>query len=581
MIQQDLRGQIMLNAGIVNQAQLDKALQIQKETGHKIGAVLIEAGFVTEDEMLLALERQSGISWVKLRMSDVDADVMDMVSVDLVKMYKICPVKMDGDMLVIAISDPLSYDVLDDLRLAVQKEVNPILVSEDVLENCVAQFYKIPKSEFWSRFEFSELNQPVVEESDLPDEDEVAIESDVVLEETPLSEKIETIVPEKVAPKLDQKLGVSLLENLLRNPQSFAVSDIYMEPFDGGINLRFRRDGVVFSYDDPQLLQDAEMLWKSVFEWIGMPLPDEIMRTRIWKEKVDDSVIDLRGSVCASQYGFDVHLKRIHSYQVYQSLNQLGMSDDSQTQVQEFLKKKKGLMWVLGDANSGVSTTLRVLMDQADIKHKKIVSFESFIEEDIEGVNQYEIQPRDTSAIENVWQDMLQIHPDMIVIDSLHLSSLKSLLVESIVTGCLVVIGMNVKTFEHALFRLEDMGIARDFLIYETDYVLEQALVRSNCHRCIDVDENPIALKKEITGMHYKSIGCESCYQTGYQGRCAIFQVSTFDERMRQSLLTRHSSNSLEQLVSSQGGETLYHEGSRLLQERMTTREELNRLGLA
>lgn len=143
MAEQDLRGQILLQAGLINNMQLDKALEEQKKTGERIGQCLIRLNFIKEKDMMLALEEQFGISWQKITEQDVQRKAVDLVPENLVFTYEFMPLKDEKGILTIALADPLSYESIDDIKLVIERELEFVLATEEEIKILIEKFYKI------------------------------------------------------------------------------------------------------------------------------------------------------------------------------------------------------------------------------------------------------------------------------------------------------------------------------------------------------------------------------------------------------------------------------------------------------
>ena len=213
-------GELLLKENLVDQKTLDKAGEIQKKTGKKFGAILVEMGAIQEEQLLRLLARQLGVIYVDLNFYDIDQSLSLILPETYARRYRaIVLARQDGGYL-IGMADPQDINAFDAISKILKKPITIAVVSEDSLLTALDRIYR--RTQEITHFA-EELSGELV--------DELAAAEDELFDEAVESE--------------EQAPVVKLLNSLFRDAVQARASDIHIEPDEKSLRIRFRIDGVL------------------------------------------------------------------------------------------------------------------------------------------------------------------------------------------------------------------------------------------------------------------------------------------------------------------------------------------------
>ena len=544
-------GDLLVNQGKLTARDLDRALNARDETGSVLEQVLVNLGLVSEGDVTQALAELLQLPFVA---AEEFPDVMPEVEglqPDFLRTHLIYPLKLDESGLSLAMAVADDPFALKALRLATGQRIHP----------CVANPSDIEKA-------LSSQDEPERED----DDDELGTDvGDFV-------EHLRDLASE--APV------IRLVNLIIGRVIDMRASDIHLEPFDDGLHVRYRVDGVIRTEEivSPQLSPAVNSRVKLMahLDIAERRLPQD---GRI-KTRVKGRELDLRVSTIPTVHGESVVMRVLDRTSVRYSLESMGFEADTLTRFNQLLGRPHGILLVTGPTGSGKTTTLYAALSKIDSDAHKIITVEEPVEYQLEGINQIQVHQQIGLSFARALRSILRQDPDIIMIGEMRDTETAQIAVQSALTGHLVLSTLHTNTAAGAIIRLQDMGVEPYLITSSVNGVLSQRLVRRLCPHCKEAYVPDPQVVKE-SGMDrlglsaprlWRAVGCPQCRQTGYSGRTGIHELLVMDDVMRRGILDGLDSASLHTKATAAGMHTLYEDGLRKVADGVTTLDELLRV---
>jgi len=381
--------------------------------------------------------------------------------------------------------------------------------------------------------------------------------------------------------KRDAKDVVSLVDDLLKKAIESGASDVHFEPTGAELVVKFRLDGVLNIIEKlPISLSDNVIARLKVLGGLltyRNDIPQE-GRIEIGKGQ-DDRVIDQRLAVFPTIHGQRAVVRLFYSNIELMELGQLGFSEQIYTALKKIAAQNQGVLLLTGPAGSGKSTTLAAVLRHIlkSFSGKSVVSLEDPVEIRIEGVTQVQITPHGQMTFPTALRSLLRQDPQVLMLGEIRDAETARIAIEAGLTGHLLMSTMHSGTPAGAFLRLLEMGIEPYQVTSSVSAVLNQRLVRKLCSKCKQKSKQTgLPALSEVEG--FEAIGCEKCFNTGYKGRALIAEVVQLDGHLRKAILAKADLKELEALLMSRGHTNILADGQRLVNEAITTQEELNKV---
>ncbi len=552
-------GNLLLEKGLITREQLQEAIEEQKRTGKLMGLVLVDLGFVKEQDVYHCLGLQLGMETVDPLTLDIPKEVLKKVSPSMVRIYGIIPIRTEGDDLVVALSNPLNPHILDDLRFMLDTEVRGVLASEEKIKEAIKKHY-------------GEQSESI---ADLIAEIEKEIPG-TISEEMDL-ESLQDLIRE--APV------IKLLNLILSQAIKEKASDIHFEPFEDEFKVRYRVDGVLYEMTPPPkhlslaLASRIKVLANLDIAERRLPQDGRILMS------VEGRTVDLRISSLPTAFGESVVIRVLDQSVVGLDLGQLGMNKATLAGVQEMLERPSGIIIVTGPTGSGKTTTLYAGLKRLNTIDSKLITTEDPIEYDVDGLIQVAVNEEIGLTFAQCLRSILRQDPDIIMVGEIRDLDTAQISIQSSLTGHLVFSTLHTNDATGALIRLIDMGVEPYLICSTLEAILAQRLVRKICPQCktefvpdaamlatVDLEPEDVRSKK----FHYGK-GCVHCNHTGYRGRTGIFEFLLIREPLRNLILSKAPAVSLRAKALELGMRTLREDGLEKVFDGITTLEEVAR----
>lgn len=550
---------MLVAQGKLSLRDVERALLAQAEMGDLLGRVLVKLGLVSEADVAQVLSQQ--LDFPLLASADYPDVPMapDGLAREFLVSNNVVPVAMTDSEASFAASVPQDSYLKKALFLALDRPIKLLLGTDGdiarALERMLAQ-----------------------DESNDAEDDGVDLFSGQSDDE--FIEHLRDLASE--APV------IRLVNEIIHRALDLSASDIHIEPFEDGLHLRYRVDGVLQDVPDapsaslaPAIASRIKLLSQMNIAERRLPQDGRIMT------RVKGHELDLRVSTVPTVHGESIVMRVLDRESIRLSLSDMGFSQDTLERYQQLLGRPHGVLLVTGPTGSGKTTTLYASLASIESNDSKIITVEDPVEYQLPGVNQIQVQPQIELSFARALRAILRQDPDIIMIGEMRDGETARIGVQSALTGHLVLSTLHTNTAAGAITRLEDMGIERYLINSAVNGVLAQRLLRTLCKHC----KTPVVLAPEESSAYgitrffagtehrvFQAHGCEHCLQTGYKGRTAIHELFFLDKTLRQLIQSGADSGQLHAAAREQGMITLYEDGLRKVVEGKTSLEEVLRI---
>lgn len=541
-------GEALLEIGKVNRADLDRALEVQKQTKQKLGRILIDLGTVSEEDLRLAYSRLLQIPiWEKKK--DDRLPLLENIPKVFLIANRVLPLSLNDGVLNIALADPHDALLAETIASATSKEVRIFAGCEkDILASLETMY-----------------------EGEVKEEDDEATSSIEVTEDV-----------EHLRDMASEAPVIRLVNSILTKAIEIGASDVHLELFERNTRLRYRTDGVLQELDPP-----PRELYHAIISRIKIMAKLNIAEKRLPQDgrirmKVAGKEVDLRVSIIPMSYGEGVVMRILDRTAVTLDLEKLGFNQEFLVTFRRMVNKPEGMLLVTGPTGSGKTTTLYAVLKELVSPEIKIITVEDPVEYAMEGVNQIQVNPQINLTFASGLRSILRHDPDVVLIGEIRDRETASIAIQASLTGHLVLSTLHTNDSASAFTRLMDMGM-EDYLISSCIIgVLAQRLVRKICEKCREafVPEEDIRQTARLnTGEYlYRSKGCDACNNTGFKGRKCIAEFLCVDDAIRRLILAHKDSSEIMKEAVRGGTKSLWMDGLESVRKGETTLEELLRV---
>ncbi len=554
-----LLGEQLVGARLITAEELAAALEKQSKSKGRLGEVLVELGFVGEEQILPFIQRQLNLPAVKLREGLIDPKVVRIIPRAKAEAFHAIALFKVRDTLTVAMSDPQNLQQIDELERLSRLRVRPVFALRASIDRMIQRCYE-------EGFQVDAVT------ADL-DEHAVELQPDAV--DVDLS-SVESLV--------DGSPIINLVNYFILQAIRQGASDIHIEPSRQYSVVRFRVDGQL-----REVLRPRRDIHAAIVSRIKVMGKMDIAEHRLPQDgrlhvSVEGREIDLRISTLPTVLGEKVVLRVLDRRRLTFNLDALGIPADRLALVKQLLAKPNGLLLVTGPTGSGKTTTLYSALELIKSVHRNIVTVEDPVEYQIELVNQVQVDEAASLSFANALRAILRQDPDVIMVGEIRDTETAQVAVQAALTGHLVLSTLHTNDSASAVTRLIDMGVAPYKLAASLIGVIAQRLVRTLCPDCRTHYYPPAELLQSI---HYqgdfrrsfaRGAGCPKCHDTGFRGRVGIYEVLSGGAEFRRLVAENASPDAIRAWYRSQGGRTLFEEGIRLAEQELTSLDEVMRV---
>lgn len=546
---------------ILSPERLQEALDIQKKRAVPLRDVLLKEGFVDEAKLVSALSETLFIPTINLANYRVDQSLTEIVPERMARQYLLVPISRIGDILTVAMADPLNIFALDDLRLFTGYKIDPVIAMEkDILLN-ISNIYSHKKEDISFMLKEEAESMPASGHGD-----ERVVELGGPAEEMQEAAPIVKIVNLMISEALKKR-----------------ASDIHIEPQENDLRVRFRIDGeLVDIFTVPKKSQNA------IISRIKIVSGLDTTETRLpqdgrFKIKFSNREVDFRVSSLPTTFGQKLVLRILDKGALSLGLDSLGFSPHSLSFFKEAVQKPYGMVVVTGPTGSGKSTTLYSVLTQLNTPERNIITIEDPVEYQINGITQIQVKSEIGLDFASGLRSILRQSPDVILIGEIRDSETADIAVKAALTGHLLMSTLHTNNAIQAITRLVDMGLEPFLVASSLIMSSAQRLIRLICAHCKEPDNVSSALLKDLNigaGMRfYRGKGCHICNNTGFYGRAGLLEILMIDDIIKEMIVKGSAIDEIEgYAVSKLGMKTLRQEALEKAENGLTSLEEALRI---
>ncbi|MCF8080690.1 MAG: GspE/PulE family protein [Desulfobacterales bacterium] len=557
-----LLGQILIKSGLIDEELLQVALQMQKQSGRKLGDELVQQNFITEESMRKVLCTQLNIPFVDLQSINIDFRLAKVINKSYARRHKIIPVFRSGDTLTLAMDDPTNVEIIEELQSMTGLQIKVVTASSAGIEEAFTRLYEVSTTNDGTGFGIELLD----------DDSE------------------EGVSLKYVGPK-DAKTADQLVQQIIRMGLEKNASDIHIESGDRQISVRFRTDGVLkepflgemqgeLNSNRRQVISRIKVLGKLDIAERRRP-QDGSFRAQVLKED-KPLKIDFRLSVLPGYYGENIVIRILDARNAPKSIENLGFSGEISLRMRQLLGRSHGIVLITGPTGSGKSTTLYGGLMTVFRPGIKILTAEDPIEYVYDGITQCEVNRKIGNTFAAYIRAFLRQDPEVIMVGEIRDEETAEMAFGAAQTGHLVLSTLHTNDAISSVSRLLGLGVDRNQITSSLLGVLSQRLVRMVCPECKEEYIPSEELLREFFReppeklRYFRGQKCSVCNYTGYKGRVAVAQLWTPNDN---DILLINKGVSLDEIRRSSYASTTFmlDEAMKLLRDGKTNLEELIR----
>lgn len=544
--QQSLKiGDVFLQQGLITEAQLKDALEAQKGSRKKLGEVLLEKGTINERQLLKILAATYHLPVVDLAGIIIDDKVLSLFPFEALQKYKVLPLEIKDNNLLVATSDPLDVPALQEIRRYTGGHQLKLALAS--LNDITVHLKK--------SFESIVTHQAIRNAQN------------VDAQETPI---------------------LKLVDSILAQAVKEGASDIHFEPQKNELRVRFRIDGILF-----EKITVSKALYRKVISRIKIMAGMDVAENRKPQDgrislKEGEQNYDIRVSTLLDMHGETISLRILNKKTISHTFDSLGLDPHEIDMIKELIRRPYGIILVTGPTGAGKTTTLYSVLNVLNQTSTNIITVEDPVEYQLEGITQTSINLYTGYSFANAIRHILRHDPDIIMVGEIRDVETAEVSVRAALTGHLVLATLHTNSAAGAITRLVEMNVEPFLLSSTVVGVIAQRLVRRLCPHCKkEVKASPeieqafareISIRKPL--ILAQPVGCEKCFHAGYSGRVGLFEILKVTREARELILKKANDHDITKTMVEKGMKTLRMAGYKKAIEKVTSYEEVLRVTL-
>jgi len=547
---------ILMEAGLITQHQLDHALMLQKSKHKRIGKILVELGYVTEIQIAEALAKQLGLPFVDCTKHRLTPELRNLIPWEMVQKKLVLPLELDGRSLTLAMADPLDYETIGEITFITDLNIKHAVACETNLTEAIEKNFGAEEN-VWDLLK------------DMPKFEEVEFKKDSPEEEI----SVQSLYKSSEAPAI-----VKLVTMIIVDAIQSRASDIHIEPREKYVLVRYRVDGEL-----RDILRVPKNVQSPVTSRIKIISNMDITNRRLPQDgnsymKLGEKEVDLRISTLPSIYGEKVVMRLLNRNTGLIPVTHLGIPEGILNQLIEIFSQPQGMLLVTGPTGGGKTTTLYAWLNQLRSETENIITVENPVEYKFEGVTQVSVNDTVGYTFATALRSILRQDPDIIMVGEIRDLETAEIAIRAALTGHLVLSTLHTNDTVSTVTRLVDIGIPNFLVSSSVSGVLAQRLVRRICPKCkVEVEPPNNRIYKDLPPIehYYQGKGCSHCYYTGYYGQVGVFEFLKINTHIRRLIAKTAYEDDLWDAARETGMKTLFEDAWDKVREGITTIEEV------
>ncbi|MCK4882901.1 MAG: Flp pilus assembly complex ATPase component TadA [Candidatus Omnitrophica bacterium] len=570
--------EILIRDKHISSKDLERALEEQRKSGGELSKILVKLELIDEVALAQVLSEGLGLPPINIDRLKVDLEIIKIIPKETAIKYQIMPVSLMGDHLTLAMADPLNIFVIDNVKVLTGYTINPIIgLPKDIIRTIEKYYPETEKKEEDVKDPTDTFNEII---RDIQDTGELELIKDAQDEGNKAT----------VEELTDEAPIIKLTDTIIQQGVIAKASDIFIEPLEKTMRVRYRIDGIVREID-----RMTKVLHFPIVSRIKVISNLDISEHRLPQDGRFKTIIsgehsvDFRVSVLPTAFGEKVVLRILDQDAAFLNIDRLGFEEQSLERLKECSIAPHGMILACGPTGSGKTTTLYSILKYVDSPEKNIVTVEDPVEFQMKGVSQVNIKPAMGLTFPVSLRSILRQDPDIIMIGEIRDKETLDIAVKAALTGHLVLSSLHTTTAAGSIIRMMNMGIEPFLICSSVLAIVAQRLLRRTCIFCKETYEatptiiDKFNLKKAFpkgttTFELSRGKGCKRCFQTGYKGRVGITEIFIFSPKIRELILARAGEVKLKEAARIEGMQTMREDGIAKVVEGLTTLEEVSRI---
>ncbi len=551
-------GDMLVDAGVITQEDLQRGLELQKTSGRKLGETLVEEGIVNDEVLARLLAEQLGMEMIDIQSISIPEEVLNLVPQHMLRSKKMIPYAIDPNnmnVLLVAMADPMDFSAMDDISIITNLQVEPAIATQHSIMLALDRLY--------GGSDVDEALEQYAKEREQKEND---------VEEELLNEDI------------NNSPIVVLVNEMIEKAVRQRASDIHIEPLERKVRIRYRIDGALYeraSYSTailPALIARIKIIGGMDISEKRKPQDGRI--TSI----VDRMEYDIRVSILPTVYGEKVVMRLTSKTALSRNKSQLGLKEGELKQFDHIMRNPDGIILVTGPTGSGKSTTLYTALSELNTEDVNIITVEDPVEANINGINQVQVNNKADLTFASALRSILRQDPDIIMIGEIRDTETAGIAVQASITGHLVVSTLHTNSAAGSVTRLIDMGIEPYLIADSVVGIIAQRLVRRLCPDCkkpyeaTEEEKEQLGVSAEQPLTIYKPCGCPKCDQTGYKGRIGVYEILEMSQKLKSIIVKGGGAEDIKEQALLDGMHTLHMSASEYVVDGITSYHEMMRV---
>jgi type IV pilus assembly protein PilB len=552
-------GKILVKAGKITDAQLQKALEMQKNGAGKLGEILVKIGAVNDENIISEfIGKQLNIGALRLTDIELNPEIVKLIPQDIARKFNVIAVSKLGKTLIVAISDPNNIYVLDAIKFITGCNIQPVISPENTIQSAIETYYGDTSG-------INEIIKGMNSELEVVEEAEEAVSD----------QDLQSAVQEKPL--------VKLVDGIIADAIRKGASDIHFESYEKRIRVRYRIDGAL------QEMAPIPFKYRSaIISRIKIMADLDISERRLpqdgrIKVKLGERTIDLRVSVLPTIYGEKIVMRILDPKSLMIDLTKLGFPELALDNFSRAISLPYGMILVTGPTGSGKTTTLYSALKTLNTLDVNIMTAEDPVEFNFDGINQVLVRTDIGLTFAAALRSFLRQDPDIIMVGEIRDGETADIAIKAALTGHLVFSTLHTNDAPSTINRLMDMGVPSYLVAASTKLIMAQRMVRKICAFCKQevpvtaqiIDALRLTPEEAKTFKLFEGKGCNQCNNTGYSGRTGLFEVMPITPAIEKMIVLNASTAEIRAQAVNEGMMSLRHAGLEKLRNGISSLGEI------
>jgi MSHA biogenesis protein MshE len=555
-------GDLLVREKLITQDQLEFALEQQKSNGRKLGRVLVENGFISEEHISESLAMQFSIPYVNLRNYSINLELVRLLPESQARRFRAIVLEERNGRLLVGMSDPTDFSAMDEIARLVKRDIDVAVVTEGQLLQSIDRGYL--RTEEITVMAHGAGKRPG---------DDTHVDFGALVDSAGTEDSSVT----------------GFLKSIFDDAMRAGASDIHIEPQDKRLRIRVRIDGALHLQTEADNRLAPAMVAR-IKQMSGLDVSEiHLPQSGRFYTRAGEQSVDVRISTMPTQYGETavMHLSRQEGIRL--GLDKLGMSPDMLKRFREIIRGSKGMVLVTGPADSGKTAMLYAALAEINTVEQKIIAVEDPVEYLLPGINQVQVDEKSKLTFPHALRAALQQDPDVLMVSEMRDEETAQIALRAAMTGHLVLSTMYAVDAASALFRLMEMGMPRFMVVSSIQAVLAQRLLRRVCENCSEPhaptpQESEWLKAKGVLPDQRKGLlrgrGCPQCNGSGYHGRIGVYEMLEMGREMTEAAAHDDAAHFIQAARQHMKGKTLLDHALEQMKQGRTTVAEAMRISI-